>query len=63
MKSHYRGVAFSLDLDTGREWVWAADPKREGSMSLRGEHVGSRADAMKACFRAIDDALDMARMR
>jgi len=59
MKSHYRGVQFSLDPKNGREWTWTADPAREGIMSLNGELVGSRADAMKACFRAIDNALDV----
>jgi len=58
MRSHYRGVEFSLDPKSDREWMWGADPKREGTMSLRGDLVGSRTDAMKACFRAIDDILD-----
>ena len=61
MKSHYRGVEFSLDPKDGREWVWVANSKRLGAASLRGELAGSRADAMKACFRAIDEALDTAR--
>jgi len=30
-------------------------------MSLHGECAGIRAEAMKACFRAIDDALDTSR--
>jgi hypothetical protein len=45
-------------VDPSGDGMWRWSAVLSNDEVLRGEHWGSRDDAMRACFKAIDHALD-----
>jgi hypothetical protein len=58
VSSYYRGVKFSVD--PSGDGTWRCSAVLSNDQVLRGEQRGSRDDAMRASFKAIDHALDPA---